>query len=42
MKNNIDKYKNCRELSRKYFDINNTRRVLAAKYKELLSKYYAD
>ena len=42
VKNNIDKYRNCRTVARKYFDINDTRKVLAAKYNELLSKYYDD
>ncbi len=42
MKNNLESYKNCRLLAQKYFDIVNTRNVLANMYKELLKKYYAD
>jgi glycosyltransferase involved in cell wall biosynthesis len=42
VKNNLTKFKNCRELAQKYFDINETRKVLAGKYEELLNKYYAD
>lgn len=42
MKNNLHKYQNCRELARKYFDINNTMKVLTRKYEELLSIYYKD
>jgi hypothetical protein len=29
-------------LAQKYFDINDTRKVLAEKYEDLLKKYYAD
>jgi len=42
IKNNLDKYRKCRELARKYFDINDTRKILANKYDELLSKYFKD
>jgi glycosyltransferase involved in cell wall biosynthesis len=42
MKNNLGNYKKCRSLAQKYFDINNTRTVLANKYSELLKKYYAE
>lgn len=42
MKNNLEDFKNCRELARRYYDINETRKVLAGKYEELLEKYYAD
>jgi glycosyltransferase involved in cell wall biosynthesis len=42
VKNNLVNYKNCRVLAQKYFDINDTRKVLAEKYEDLLKKYYAD
>jgi len=42
VKNNFNKYRNCRELAMKYFDINDTRKVLASKYVELLDKYYGE
>ncbi|MFZ4590867.1 MAG: glycosyltransferase [Ignavibacteria bacterium] len=42
VKENVNNFKNCRELAQKYFDINDTRKVLAGKYEELLNKYYAD
>ena len=40
VKNNIDKFNNCRLLARKYFDINDTRKVLSEKYDELRAKYF--
>jgi glycosyltransferase involved in cell wall biosynthesis len=42
MKNNLFKYKNCREVARKYFDINFTMKMLTDKYEELFAKYYKD
>jgi hypothetical protein len=40
IKNNLHKYKDCRELAKKYYDINNTRMVLLSKYRELAMKYF--
>lgn len=37
---NPQKFARCREISRKYFDINKTTDVILNKYKELFSKYY--
>lgn len=42
IKNNLDKYKRCRELARKYYDIKNTIKTLANKYDELLSENFND
>lgn len=40
MKNNLDKYQNCRELAKKYYNIEETRMILVNKYRELALKYY--
>lgn len=37
---NPQKFARCREISRKYFDINKTIDLILNKYKELFSKYY--
>jgi glycosyltransferase involved in cell wall biosynthesis len=40
MCDNYGKYTECRETARKYYDINNTRKVLVNKYRELIDIYY--
>lgn len=40
MKNNIYQYTKCREIARKYYDLNATRTVLLNKYRELATKYF--
>jgi glycosyltransferase involved in cell wall biosynthesis len=39
---NYRKYTECREMAKKYYDINNTRKVLLNKYRELINLYYND
>jgi glycosyltransferase involved in cell wall biosynthesis len=40
MCDNFDNYKECRIVAKKYYDINNTRRVLLNKYRELINQYF--
>jgi glycosyltransferase involved in cell wall biosynthesis len=40
MLNNIDEFKNCREIAKKYYDKEETIKVLINKYDELLTQYY--
>ena len=40
MCDNYGKYTECRETAKKYYDINNTRKVLVNKYRELIDIYY--
>ncbi len=40
LKNNLEKYPHCREIAKKYYDINITRQVLLNKYRELALKYF--
>lgn len=40
LKNNLEKYNNCRVIAQKYYDINNTRLILLNKYRELAKKYF--
>jgi|GEM_PF-1087720 len=38
---NFDKYSECRDIAKKYFDIKNTSSILINKYKELETKYFS-
>lgn len=42
LKNNLNKFSDCRELAQKYFDIKDTRMVLLNKYRELAKQYFGD
>jgi len=40
LKNNLGKFTKCREIAQKYYDINNTRKILRDKYRALAYKYF--
>ncbi|UCH92181.1 MAG: glycosyltransferase [Candidatus Aminicenantes bacterium] len=40
MLNNLDKFKECRKIAKKYYDINVTMEILLNKYEELFREYY--
>ncbi|MCX6165979.1 MAG: glycosyltransferase family 4 protein [Ignavibacteriae bacterium] len=40
MLDNLNEFKNCRDISKKYYDKNETMRVLINKYDELLTQFY--
>jgi glycosyltransferase involved in cell wall biosynthesis len=42
MLSNPDRFKDCRRIAKKYFDINVTNKILRDKYDELFQKYYGD